>query len=413
MTPARERLTATLFALTLFGCGAGLPAAAPDEKSATSSGIRTESIRDPSLNNMIAFEVPIPAKWHFQGTLLQGGHCVPVPLGVYRATSPDGLTFVEEMPVLGWFWGTGPATNVTQTDCLPLKQGMSAQDFLKYLSVMLNVEYVADDPVPAEMEARAQKNLSDAQTASAPKYAVMHTEPPKVTRHLARAIVRYKNGTFAMKGRLGTMMDCTETQHPAVKSLLNGMPDQPGWASDQCLATIRYIAAPENQYEAVIKLLDSREMEGRGVPEWLHAWIARNQRQTVINIEDMNPHAAIERALNAQRYSHDQAVRQQMQEEFLAAMQPPRDLAMPRAAQVANSNHTLAADWVDDALDPRIVLDPNTGQVSKASNFSTYTWSESTGQASYQTKDVNANPNGALPGAWTRQPVAHGEGRQN
>jgi hypothetical protein len=289
---------------------------------------------------------------------------------------------------------------------------MSAQDFLKYLAATLNVEYVADDPIPAEMEARAQKNMRDAQLPYAAPYAAMHVQPPKATRQLARAIVRYKNGTFEMKGRLGTMVDCTETHYAGVKSMLRGMPDQPGWTTDKCIANIQYIDAPENQYDAVIKLWDSKEMQPRDLPEWGQAWIDRNNRQSAMAIQQMNAQAAAQRQASAQQFAHDQAVRQQMHEQFLATMQRGTDLSMARAAQVANSNHTIASDWVDYSLDRRTVLDPNTGQLSKVSSSYSYTWVDSSGRTSYQTNDVNANPNGTLQGTWTRQQVVHGDGSQ-
>ena len=43
--------------------------------TSTSGGTRKEYITDPTLNNMNAFDVTIPAKWHFQGVLYQGGNC--------------------------------------------------------------------------------------------------------------------------------------------------------------------------------------------------------------------------------------------------------------------------------------------------------------------------------------------------
>ena len=93
-------------------------------------------------------------------------------------------------------------------------------------------------------------------------------------------------------------------------------------------------------------------------------------------------------------------------------MQRGTDMSMARAAQVANTNHTIASDWVDYSLDRQTVLDPNTGQLSKVSSSSSYTWIDSSGHTSYQTNDPNANPNGALQGTWTRQQVVHGDGSQ-
>src|ERR1022692_663150 len=76
--------------------------------ASTSGGTRKEFIRDPSLD-MNFNEVNVPAKWHFQGIFNQQGPFSTFPWGVFPAPSPDGLPFVEQMPFLGWFWGTGPS----------------------------------------------------------------------------------------------------------------------------------------------------------------------------------------------------------------------------------------------------------------------------------------------------------------
>ena len=403
------RLAATLIALTLVGCSSGQPSAVLNGDRANSGGIRTEYIQDPTLNNMNAVKVHVPAKWHFQGVMNQGGSCVGISSGVFRATSPDGLAFAEKMPQLGWFWGTGFAAKVKNDDCLPLKQAMSAQDFLKYLAATLKVEYVSEVPIPAEDQARAQQNYTN---AFAGRFNGSNLQAPKVSRQLAQAIVRYKNGTFQMKGRLGTMVDCIETNHPGMKSILRGMADQPGWTSDKCTATVVYIAAPENQFDAVVNMWDSKEMQPRDLPEWGQAWIERNNRQSQQMIQQMNQQAAAQRQASAQQFAHDQAVRQQMHEQFLSTMQRGTDMSMARAAKVANTNHTIAQDWVDYSLDRQTVLDPHTGQVSKVSSSYGYTWVDSSGHTSYQTNDVNADPNGTLQGTWTRQQVVHGDGTQ-
>jgi len=96
-----------------------------------------------------------------------------------------GLTFVEQIPNLGWLWRTGTAANMEQNDCLPLKQAISARDFLKYLAIMLKVEYVADEPVPADVEARVQKDLSETLAVYAQKYAAIHVQQPRERMQLA------------------------------------------------------------------------------------------------------------------------------------------------------------------------------------------------------------------------------------
>lgn len=44
------------------------------------------------------------------------------------------------------------------------------------------------------------------------------------------------------------------------------------------------------------------------------------------------------------------------------------------------------------------------------SSSNSYTWIDASGKTSYQTNDVNANPNGMLQGSWTRQTTVHGDG---
>ena len=90
----------------------------------------------------------------------------------------------------------------------------------------------------------------------------------------------------------------------------------------------------------------------------------------------------------------------------------PSDLLeeVRRAAEVANSNHRMAQDMVDYSLDRQTVRDPGTGQISKVSSSYGNTWVDATGKNSFQTNDVNANPNGTLPGNWTRQQTVHADG---
>jgi hypothetical protein len=81
------------------------------------------------------------------------------------------------------------------------------------------------------------------------------------------------------------------------------------------------------------------------------------------------------------------------------------------AAEMQNMNarHTPASDWVDYALDQQTVT--GTGGVAvKVSSAYTETWANGQGQY-YQTNDQNANPNGSLPGNWTRQTEVHGNGQ--
>ena len=423
---AKGRFATILIALTLFGCKGPLNTSAASAggnangassgygaSSATSGGARLEYVTDPTLNNMNAFDVTIPAKWHFQGTLFQGGNCSSIPYGVWRATSPDGLSKAERMPVLAWVWGTGPMIGfMPKNDCLPLKGPMSAQEFLKYLAATMKVEYVSDEPVPAELNEKAQKGLRDADAIYAPQYAARNQQAPKNTRELARATVRYKNGTFAMKGRLDVMVDCTETVTPGMKSVLRGMADRPPSTVDKCTAGVRYITAPESQFAGLIRQWDTPGMGGHSEDAWQQAWVQRNTAQTQQMINQMWANSRAQMQAQQQQFNHDQAVRQQMHEDFMATMQRGTDMSMARTQANMNARSTAASDWVDYALDQKTVRDPNTGQINKVTSSYNNTWVDSSGKTSYQTNDVNANPNGVLPGNWTKQTVVHGNGTQ-
>jgi hypothetical protein len=160
-------------------------------------GMRGEPIHDPALN-MDAFTVTIPADWHFQGAFFPGTACSQVPFPVYRAYSPDGLTEVEGLPRLDWTWSNlpyGPKT--TQPGCLPLKEAMTASEFLKYLSATLEVEYVGEVPVAADILDGQKKSLEQFNALSAQNAARMHAEPMSQRGETAQAKVRYRNGTTA------------------------------------------------------------------------------------------------------------------------------------------------------------------------------------------------------------------------
>jgi hypothetical protein len=391
--------------------GAAMGAEGGVTKASYATGTQKTFITDPTLNGMNAVEVTVPGNWHFQGVLYQGGNCVSVPSPVFRTTSPDGLSFVERLPPLGWFWGTGPfVTYMPKTDCLPMKGPMRAQEFAKYLAATMKLDYVADEPVPEEINAKAQKNLADAAAVYAPKYAATNMKQPKQTVELARAVVSSKNGTFKMKGRLMVTVDCMETDYPGMKSMLRGMPDRPPSTVDKCTANVNYAAAPESQYGALVKSWDTNQMGAKLLDPWTQAWIQRNNEQSQRMINNMIQQSNAQMAAQRQQFNHDQAVRQQMHEQFMQTMQRGTDMSMARANANMNARSTSTSDWVDYALDRQTVVDPGTGQVSKVSSSYTHTWVDATGKTSYQTNDVNANPNGVLPGTWTQQTKTHGDG---
>lgn len=323
-----------------------------------------------------------------------------------------------------------------------MKGPMHAQDFLKYLAATMKVEYVADEPVPAEINAKVQQQERDAEASVAGQYAAMKTQPPKTTVEMARAIVRYRNGSFTLKGMLFTAVNCTETTMPGIATYAPYTPGQPPHMNpgvpsimDKCTANVNYYTSPESQYAALMRQWEAPWMMGHPNKPWGDAWVARYAQQmqqqgqqftqalkaqgdNYIAQSNRNFQAQQQifaqqgaaRQAQAQEFNHQQAVRQQMHEDFLSTMQRGTNMSMARTQENMNARSSATSDWVDYALDRQTVVDPNTGQVNKVSSSYSYTWVDSTGKVGYQTNDVNANPNGYLQGTWTRQQVVHGDG---
>jgi hypothetical protein len=115
-------------------------------------------------------------------------------------------------------------------------------------------------------------------------------------------------------------------------------------------------------------------------------------------------------AASQQNFNNQQAAQLQAHNQFLSTMQAGTNASMQRAAQVANTQHTIASDYVDYALGQQTYRNPTTGQSAKVAAGSGVTWLSADGTQSYQAPDPNANPNGVLPGAWNRGQQTHGDG---
>jgi hypothetical protein len=408
LTLAKAALIATTVALTSLGTpraadtatagtrDAGTAVVALSVADASQGSMLKGVIHDPSLD-LDAFTVPYPAKWHFQGTFVQGTGCSQIPMPVYRVFSPDGLTEIERLPRFDWRWSNIPNAPKTPDGCLPFKEELTATELLKYLSAMLKVEYVGPQPVaPAKVAAYSQALAATGAQQTGSNGLKRFPD----TGELAAALVRYKNGSFTMEGLLYAQVRCLHTQMGPANKV---------WDIHTCWANVKYTHAPEAQFKAVTSQISDAVTEAFN-PQWLSAYMQRQQQQgqAMLNTQMKQSNARL--AAQNQQFQQGQAARQRMNDEFISTMQRGTQMSMNQAAQVANSNHTIASDYVDYSLDQQTVRDPNTGQLSKVSSTSSYTWLDASGKTAYQTNDANANPNGTLQGTWTRQQVVHGDG---
>ncbi len=364
---------------------------------------------------MDAYFVAIPADWNFQGALAMGTGCSAEPFPAFRASSPDGLTQLERLPRFDWKWGDAPwLPRNTLRGCLPLREALSASEFLKQLSAVSQVEYVGAVPVPANKLAAMKSFFEQANEASAQMAARFHLDPINRQGDMAMAKVRYRNGSVPMEALLFVNLVCT---HNPVRDF-----KKRSFSVESCSATVRVVrSAPGKLDEAVQRL----ELAGaRENPRWVQAMMdlenrrsqaMAQQSQAAFNqqMQAQNQQFQQSEALKLQQhqqFQQQQANQFQQHEQFLSTMQRGTDMSMYRAQQNANASRTAASDTVDYALGQQTVRDPNTGQLNKVSAGYNHTWVNDTGKVSYQTDNPNANPNGYVQGNWTQQQQVHGDG---
>jgi len=381
----KAQIATVLIAFAIFGCKSAPTTSAAGTGdgagSTTSSGTQIAYVTDPTLNNMNAVAVRIPSGWKFQSALFQGGNCASQPYAVWRATSPDGQSLSELMPAMGWLWGTGPGLRFwPQQGCLQLKGPMTAQQFLVYLAKTMNVNYVADAPVPAAANAAAQKYLQ-LQNADA---AASHVQAPKRTSDLAMATVNYTKGATPMEGNLFVEVDCAESQQPGMQTvsavpgrgpqIVTGAPT----TVDQCVAAVAYLTGPQTQFAAILQQWMSQGLGMNGVvtwrngqAAWINAWSNRQIAAVQKFTQQMNAAAAAQRQAQQQQFNQSMAMQQQMHNQFLTGMQASTNASTANANAAMNARSTATSDWVDFALDQKTVMNTNNGQVFKTSNQTT------------------------------------------
>jgi hypothetical protein len=146
--------------------------------TASAEATRVVIITDPILN-MQAYSLSIPANWIFDGAVVPGTSCNDGPFPVFRMMSPDGLTGVKQLPRLDWTWADNNGKPLKSgEECLPYKREVPAEEVLKYMVGVLEVEYVREEPV-ADLE----QTRRNAAAQSSNMFAVSADK--------ARAVVRY------------------------------------------------------------------------------------------------------------------------------------------------------------------------------------------------------------------------------
>jgi hypothetical protein len=228
LSPLRSiRLTLTLV------CVCASPAGA--------QSLTTVFITDPAYG-IKAFDISIPAGWKFDGTVLPGPECSRIPMPVFRAYSPDGLTEMRLLPAFNWTFHPSMKGFRPVRGCLAYTGPMSAADFLKHYVEMVagNGLHVAG---PMAVGAAYQQRVAGVAQN-------MSRIGPNIHGSADAAAVRIEtvNGSFIIEQRLRAYVECR---------IATSGPDTNGGG---CSAHVDVERAAKGKLDALCALVDAHDL---------------------------------------------------------------------------------------------------------------------------------------------------------
>lgn len=355
--------------------------------------LTTAPITDPAYG-ITAFNISIPSGWKFQGTVLPGPECSRVPIPVFRAYSPDGLTEMRLVPAFNWTFHPRIKGFRPVNGCVAFTGPMSAEDFLKHYVEMVatsGMHVVGPMAVGAPYQQRVERVAQN-----------MNRIAPNIRGSADAAAVRVEtvNGTFIIEQRLRAYVECR---------IVSGGPDAGGGG---CSAHVDVERAPKGKLDALTALVDAHDLVRTPHED---AWLQRVQQTAAQRnrreFADLLRQEQASQAMLKKQFDDFMATSQRNHEAFMAQQESSFRSSMNNANAAMNARSTAASDWVDYALDQQTVV--GEGGVAKVSSSYSHTWSSTVGNQTqwFQTNDPNANPNGALSGNWTEDTKVHGNGQ--
>ncbi len=383
------------------GAGSGAPAgekagAAAYTGSPLSKQLTTATVTDPSLNNIVATTLTIPAGWKLQG-IEAIMPCTPGPFPIFRAYSPDGLMQMRSEPIIGWRWNPKYPTN--QTGCANISKPISAADFLNYSigTMQGGVHKVGTMPVPAVFSQWTANFAAQGNQNNARLPPMMRSDN---TADTAAMRVEVVNGSFVVEERLLVGVVCSVSEEGAA----NG---------GSCFARLSVLTAPQGRLDALVQLVDSNNLPNGVVsPQYRQAVLQqlseKNAREGAARLAEGRAESAAFSKMMYNAFQQNMARSASEHQQFMQQQESSFESSMNNANASMNARSTAASDWVDYALDQQTVQNPD-GTITKVSSAYSQTWTN--GTQWYQTNDPNANPNGVLRGNWTPTTQVHGNGQ--
>ncbi|HEX4066645.1 MAG TPA: hypothetical protein VHZ09_11540 [Acidobacteriaceae bacterium] len=360
--------------------------------SPLSGQLTTATITDPSLNNVQAMALTIPAGWKLQGIVMISP-CTSLPSPVFRAYSADALMQYRMEPLVGWSWSARPNAS-NKAACLPFSKTMTAVDLLQYYvgTIQGGVHVVGATPVESSVQQQARRLAASANQQNSRLQPAVQSNN---TADTAALRIETVDGSFVVEERLQAMVECSVRSSGPL-------------AGGLCWARVDVLTAPQGKLDALMQLVDGKNLPNP-IPtqQWEQAFMQRQQRQGQQMLAALAAQEKQESQMLYQQFQQIMARSQAEHQQFMQQQESQFESAMNNANASMNAQTTAASDWVDYSLDQQTVEGAN-GVPTKVSSAYSQTWTN--GSQWYQTNDPNSNPNGVLQGNWTLTTQVHGNG---
>jgi hypothetical protein len=368
--------------------------ALPATQAAASSwsGTHPAEIRDPSYQ-MTAATLQVPNGWRFAGTVAHDPTCHTNGNALkFTILSPDGNTAFVALPGAHWAWSSS-ATMLKAMDAqhCPGIDISSAASFL----VNIAVPYIAPgakiesvQALPPEAQASLAAQQKQAQQQNAATAARFGQKPQKLTIDGARVRVRIERNGHAFEEQLLSVIDCTESELPALYQ-------QPASTRRNCSARNTQITrAPAGKLDALLAdpQLTALNKSIQINPEWT-ARVLRDQQAAFQKFEAANNAQFQGFMKNAQA---QQNARLAQGAQFQQNLQQSTNQAMAADRSRQNAIDASAHATALHSLDRQEFRNPDTGEVIEASDQFSHQWLSSDGKTLIQTDDHTFNPNGVV-----------------
>lgn len=361
--------------------------------TAVGDGMTTVTLRDPSLGDMPASQIVVPAGWSTTGQMAVSP-CMNDPFASWHAAAPDGRSQLDVLPAVAWRWGGGGQRGM---GCIPLSGVLPAADFLRQFAARLpDLHIIGPLPVADKYRAREENFTAQARLSSA---NLPHDLQFRATGDVAALRAVEANGNEV---RLRGWVQCQDTAR-----------------GGSCFAKVDILTAPKGGLDALVALVDTRNLvQDHPRQDWFAASTGRLRNSLAQDgaqrLKEGQEIAAANQKMLRDQYLSSSAQLDARHRAGMEELQNSTNSSMRNANDRMNARTTAASDYRDYAADQQTVSGAN-GTYKTSSRF-TSVWSSPVGRPlsdgrTMGTTDDTLDPNTATDNTWTRDTKVHGNGQ--